>query len=61
MLNDERAGLAALRDVLDFGTSKSEVDRDRDQPGSGERDVHLHPLDAVVRQQCDTIPLRQAQ
>ena len=48
-------------DVLDLGADQPEVDRHRDEPGARERDVDLHPLDAVVGEQRDAVALGEAE
>ena len=46
-------------DVGDLRAEQAEVDRHGDQAGPRQRDVDLHPLDAVVGQHGDTIALAQ--
>jgi hypothetical protein len=57
----ERLVPRSSSDVFDLGGDEPEVDRDRDEPGTGERDIELHPLQAVVGEQRDSIALDQTE
>jgi hypothetical protein len=59
VLHDQRLRLAMLDDVLNLRPLEPEVDGDRDQPRARQRHIHLHPLDAVVREERDAIALGQ--
>src|SRR5258708_5718546 len=48
VLHHECASVTVLGYILDFGSDEAEVDRHRDQPGTGKCDIELHPLKAVV-------------
>ena len=61
VLHHAGARPAVLHDVGDLRRREAEVDRHGHQPGSRQRHVHLHPFDAVVGQQRDTVALGQAQ
>ena len=48
-------------DVLDLRRDEAEIDGHRDDSRFGERDIHLHPFDAVVGEERNAIPLLEAQ
>ena len=60
-LRDKCSCVAVRRDVLDLRGNEAKVDGDRDHPRARERDVELHPLDAVEGEQRDTIALDEAE
>jgi hypothetical protein len=61
VLDDHGTCRGVLRDVPDLGCEQAKVDGHRDEPRFRERDVDLHPLDAVVGENRHAIATLEAE
>ena len=61
VLHDERSRLAIVDDELHFLADQAEIDRQSHETGFCGRCKYLAPFDAVVGENCDPVPLVEAE